>query len=481
MCSDMCTNRRYVTNKTTGARVLVDCGRCAACLQDKANRLTNKIRLNYSPNKSVYFLTLTYDRISCPFVLDEDLYNRRAGDEIPVYREYRIKRSRLGSRNKRVYERTKIGSIEYSGYGLNDGFSSKFKPIHHLKHRPWTGVCFYKDLQNFMKRLRINLDRNYGFKDKIEFFGCSEIGPKTKRPHFHLLLFFPRGTSFEEIIRPAVIKSWPYASKYRTSRGLEVPRQDCSSYVASYVNCFTTISAFLRENCPPKRSFSKFFGRKSGLCSLWNILDCTDKVDFSYSAVSSSFKGTSFLAAMPSRYISYYFPKIKGFSRLSDDALSVIASHNFRLFDYSAREVGYNNNSEVHDTADNYKKVALGYSRFSADYSSAFGVVPDTNTYAFYWRRVWSSYYAFLHRLYHVRCDDLQIPYTMRYENLQDIYFGCVSAGGFDDCHLSLEDLVYDDFPHVKSRNQSLEYYFNKRDKSKKINNVLYDAQGFNI
>ena len=48
-----------------------------------------------------------------------------------------------------------------------------------------------RDLQLFMKRLRIKLDR-LGIEHCIKYFACGEYGTRTKRPHYHLLLWnFP--------------------------------------------------------------------------------------------------------------------------------------------------------------------------------------------------------------------------------------------------------------------------------------------------
>lgn len=45
-----------------------------------------------------------------------------------------------------------------------------------------------KDLQDFMKRLRIKYQRKYGH-DNIRFFACGEYGSTTSRPHYHILAF----------------------------------------------------------------------------------------------------------------------------------------------------------------------------------------------------------------------------------------------------------------------------------------------------
>ena len=66
-------------------------------------------------------------------------------------------------------------------------------------------------MQRFMKRLRINIERYCGFKTNIRYFICAEYGTKTKRPHYHgilwnLPLFEPR--HLDDVIN----KSWSFAT-----------------------------------------------------------------------------------------------------------------------------------------------------------------------------------------------------------------------------------------------------------------------------
>lgn len=49
------------------------------------------------------------------------------------------------------------------------------------------GTLRKTDLQGFLKRLRRQLD--YHFQRRIRFFACGEYGSKTKRPHYHAVIF----------------------------------------------------------------------------------------------------------------------------------------------------------------------------------------------------------------------------------------------------------------------------------------------------
>lgn len=66
-------------------------------------------------------------------------------------------------------------------------------------HVPRHGALDHEDVQGFMRRLRSRRDRaaaRQGLKaDPIKFFMCGEYGPKTLRPHYHLVLI---GQTFDD-------------------------------------------------------------------------------------------------------------------------------------------------------------------------------------------------------------------------------------------------------------------------------------------
>lgn len=476
----MCTHKNYITNKYTGQRMLVDCGICPACLQKKANDLTNRIRQHYFCGKRVMFLTLTYDRISCPYIKPEEVYNLSAGDPINVYREYRITHSRI-KRNKRIYGETKLNSVIYDGYGLNKAMLPNIKPCVCLKHRPFYGVCYYKDFQDFFKRLRINLLRNYGITDKIDFFGCSEYGAKTKRPHFHAVLFVPTQIPIEEVLRPSVVSSWPFASKHRTSVGLEYPRKDVSAYVASYVNCTTSISTFLRGNFPPKRSFSKFFGAFTSDFNLPSLLEMFDRGDFTYYYTKSAFEGGAIAACVPTRIIARYFPKIKGYSRLSDTSLFELVTNYTRFLFYKER-LGYRDDECQDDFTESYIRLSRGFRNFcnERNFSSDTPHLLKWADYMFYYDRIWSRYYAFKHKFLHMQYDKMNIPLNERYDNINEVFCGFIGDEGLVDVCSRVENPTINPnaFSSVVRQSAVLERYFWQRDKQKKVTNMINDLNG---
>lgn len=104
----------------------------------------------------------------------------------------------------------------------------------------------HKPFQDFMKRLRITLQRGYKYGvdqiyqvDKpIRYYMCGEYGDNTHRPHYHCILFgvHPPDTQLLLFkpglgISPLFSKLWPFG--YHTVAKVDPA---CISYVAGYVD-----------------------------------------------------------------------------------------------------------------------------------------------------------------------------------------------------------------------------------------------------
>ncbi len=321
----MCTKQRWIVNKYTGSSVLIKCGHCPACLQEKANKMTERIRSHYNDAQQSFFVTLTYDRNSAPYIKFEDIFtgtknlsgswNLRDIDSIPVYRDTKrcYVRSKDGSVLKHEFcPETVIGHLPLSPGDLKD---SHFKGMRSLR---WTrdhfGVIWYTDVQLFVKRLDRNLKRDHGKEFHIDWYATTEYGPTTLRPHIHLILFFPKG--YGNSVRSHVVKAWPYADQRRTSRYIEW-ELSASSYVSSYVNCSSYVPAFLRRFFPPKHTNSLFFGSLGDQFQLFTVLQMFERRNFAFTVQDKYHGDSSVVRLLPAHVINRFFPKFKGFSRLS--------------------------------------------------------------------------------------------------------------------------------------------------------------------
>lgn len=69
--------------------------------------------------------------------------------------------------------------LAFSSYFITLTYADKNIPYSEKGHQ----TLVKKDLQDFMKRLRKRNDR------KLRYYACGEYGSKTRRPHYHLILF----------------------------------------------------------------------------------------------------------------------------------------------------------------------------------------------------------------------------------------------------------------------------------------------------
>lgn len=102
-------------------------------------------------------------------------------------------------------------------------------------HLPSNNSLSKRDLQNFMKRLRINFSRA-GLSNKFVYYAAGEYGDKTFRPHYHLIIFGlnPR----DEAHKRLVFKSWPNCkwNKLNDSKTFGLVNKDSIGYVTGYVH-----------------------------------------------------------------------------------------------------------------------------------------------------------------------------------------------------------------------------------------------------
>lgn len=240
-----CLNPVKVYNKYTHDVLYVPCGYCYSCIKNKSNRDT-ALAMNISSNfKYCYFVLLSYADDFLPrmkMIKEDDLGNGRIN-----YTFRSINRNMIVSGNKKKDKRGNnrilndeefefthsMTSAEYQGiivksHGRYD-FARKCVTYPRFENcNSLIPYCNTSDCQKFLKRLRFHIKAEYN--EEIRFYAVSEYGPRTYRPHWHLLLFF-NSEQVAETISEHVSESWSYGTT-----NCELSKGGSSSYVASYVN-----------------------------------------------------------------------------------------------------------------------------------------------------------------------------------------------------------------------------------------------------
>lgn len=133
----------YISNGNPWTWKLVPCGKCIGCRLNYSSQWATRCMQEASLYKNNYFITLTYD--------PEHIHITEGINKV-------------------------TGNIEL------------------------VGTLVKKDLQDFMKRLRINWERWHNWKYEndeegniinygIRYYACGEYGDHTARPHYHIIAF----------------------------------------------------------------------------------------------------------------------------------------------------------------------------------------------------------------------------------------------------------------------------------------------------
>lgn len=274
-----CLHPVKVFNKYTNDVIYAPCGHCYSCLKNKSNRDT-ALAMNIASNfKYCYFVWLSYEDCYLPYM------ELKAVDPLDDTRSNYLFSSI--DRSLRIpVPNGKDRIIEDSPFEFTHSMtSSEYQDIVVKSHGRYDFLrkcvvyprfedcdnripyCNTPDCQKFLKRLRFHSKNKYN--EEIRFYGVSEYGPRTYRPHWHLLLFF-NSDKLASVIQQLVSESWSYG---RTT--CELSRGGSASYVASYVNSNVCLpSLYLQHKEIKARSLhSKGYGNNHVFPSEAQIYD----------------------------------------------------------------------------------------------------------------------------------------------------------------------------------------------------------------
>lgn len=338
-----CTSPTYVHNKYTGKVIRVGCGHCAYCINQKARKASMRVSTAGSAFKYCYFVTLTYDNAHIPLM---SVSHIRSSD-------FDYADGDIRHQEDEPFERFEsIASVKplYSNFGIELQQGYYFKQVrgtlqynrdtkeyypafarHYFYPRDILSLIGktasstpykvdgysenelipflnYVDVQNYIKRLRINLQR-LGCNEKISFYAVGEYGPVHFRPHFHILLF-GNTSQFTQVCGQAHAKSWKFGrSDFQLAVG------GASSYVASYVNSLASCPSLYRT-CKvfrPKSRASNGFYEKAESDSL--VQDSEDgdhvrqKFDLVFNGKFYQFGAAYVKSTPPLSYIRCLLPR----------------------------------------------------------------------------------------------------------------------------------------------------------------------------
>lgn len=460
----MCTNQKWIRNKYTGQRLYVKCGHCEACLQEKAMMRSTKIKNNYNGKDMVFFLTLTYDRLSCPYVDFDEAYkfSKNQLESLGIYRSYSVRKVRRVTKDslyglcyKKTWIPQQLGTVPFK-------FVCDFKGNRTLaKFGNRVGVAWYPDYQHFVARLRLNLKRKYNFYGKLQVYNVSEYGETSLRPHFHCLLY-SQGIDYSSL-RSAIIESWPFSNLAKRNRSIELATNP-ASYIASYVNCGSSFPSFLEAYFKPKWSYSKGFGLARVSFSAKEIFEAYRRGLMSYDC---AVERGGFIEVsnnpIPKYVINRFFPLFKGYSRINVSSLP----------DYFTRNLNINAiKREFEISKDDINKTIVRLENARDRWNFESGQNLSMYDYALLHTSIWRCYKSTCLRLFMERDD---IPLCEKYNNLLDAKTKYLNIVGLD--WSKVHELDSNKFASVVNKSTDSVRLYHKMSKDRKVKNHILSLQ----
>lgn len=469
----MCTNRREVYNRYLGRKLVTDCGKCPACLQKKANARARRIEAEFNEDlDDRAFITLTYKNQYIPYVTDNDIQEFFSGRRLslPIYRDYN-RRLVYDARNKvykekdfklkkpiEVLTREDFKTSDFDRHEILDTWYSflrtsgnRFGSFELGK----IGVPYYRDVQNFIKRLRINLYRN-GYENKVRFYACTELGPTTHRPHIHLLLYFPKG--HYSLIKTACVKSWLFDDIHKRYANIEAAYSP-SQYLASYVNCDSSIKGLFRYCKPfkPKHSYSQGFGINKDVFSLGSLEKMYDRRNFGINQrILRNGVPTDIIIPVPKYVVSRFFPKFKGYGKLTP----------FEVFHIVKKpEIIHDLETKLGLTSSDSRAIFIRLLNLKRKYSFC-------SNYAYLYANIWNARSAYMLRYFHetiYKDDPLEA-----YDNILKYFSGEISSDFVSLDERSHYEIDFNKFASVVNETNRLTQSYLNRSKDRKKKNLAY-------
>lgn len=443
----MCTNRKYIINRYTGKRLLVNCGKCEACLQEKADRRAQKIRFSFPKGYIGLFTTLTYDNAHLPV--------------IPKYT--------IGSGMSPIYRlcdfNNPIAVVAHQPY------DSHLRTPRNYPYKDYAAVPFFKDIQNFYKRLRINLLRDANYSKPFKYFNVCELGPTTQRPHFHTITVIP--AEDEELFRHYIVESWPFADSKRTANYIKVAI-DAASYVASYVSRSTDLPKIFQDNSfRQKHSHSLGFGLAEPDFQLPALLEKISRGNLTVMRKSASSSSGYVAVPIPVYALNRFFPKFKGFSRLSTSALDDVLFRFAEYADSGNKRLAVQIKQQLKYTRNELRQFGVAAFNRLARFKSCY---PDCSAfdYILWWKRCQAARFTTLMRVMH---EDIE---RFPFDNLDAVVLGAVNGYNFTQRELTLYGNP-NKIPDVVHSTDEKTIRFNRLKKRAKDTNLIMSSMNMDV
>ncbi len=224
-----CLHPTKYYNKYLQQDIVTPCGHCEACRTHKSNRLHNLIDLHSTSYKYCLFVTLKYNQTNIPKakLYDIDKNTCLINEDGVILAEC----DKLSDTNKRkLYNKVLSKQGRSLPYGIIPYLDSHDLRLFMVRLRQRIS-CKRSRVTKTHDTKKYRLEPNkYRTDETFTYYAIGEYGPKTFRPHFHLLLFFNEFATLQALERH-IHKAWSMGDC-----DIRQADNNVSSYVSSYVS-----------------------------------------------------------------------------------------------------------------------------------------------------------------------------------------------------------------------------------------------------
>ncbi len=324
-----CLHPTKYYNKYLQQDIVTPCGHCEACRTHKGNRLHNLIDLHSTSYKYCLFVTLKYNQTNIPKakLYDIDKKTCLINDDGEILSEC----DKLSEPNKRkLYQKVLSKQGRSLPYGIIPYLDSHDLRLFMVRLRQRvsckrTRVCKTHDTKLY--RLVPNKFRT---DETFTYYAIGEYGPKTFRPHFHILFFFNQPETLQALERH-IHKAWQMGHC-----DIRQADNNVSSYVSSYVSSTMSLpKIYSSAQIRPFYRKSLHFAFHAQQDYKIQILDFEYYRNLQFNKIIGG-KDRSFF--FTNSYQNTIYPKITGFGQLPVNVLLSRYQLFSNLRDYYAKQ-----------------------------------------------------------------------------------------------------------------------------------------------
>lgn len=191
----MCTNPRHIKIKNpyptraypeSYIEMDVPCGKCLSCLKRRQSDYATRLYRECRDGAPMWFITLTYRNEKLPIAINVEEVDTDSGEiekvsselMLPKYYDSEIIKEFRGE----LLKQSAGPKARYARFEVESSISDRKRYI------SVTPSLNRLDVRIWLKKARIQYERDNGVKLKFRYGFAGEYGPRGTRPHYHMIL-----------------------------------------------------------------------------------------------------------------------------------------------------------------------------------------------------------------------------------------------------------------------------------------------------